>query len=155
MSKDSYTIATGSIRVHLHHGAAFLSYIPEEIFDIHIHINPTAKTYHATISMNFWRGSEEIDIEMPSDIIEELVGLSENKEFMSLTEEEIFPNKAMLDGRDIAISICRDNTKVSFSSNLLEDTLENGILPTAKGEFKTPFDRIAAIGKEYKTAQKG
>ena len=155
MNKDSYTHASGSIRVHLHHGAAFLGYIPEEIFDIHIHINPTAKTYHATISMDFWRGSEEFDIEIPTDIIEELVGLSENKEFMSLTEEELFPNMAMLDGRDIAISICRDNTKVSFSSNLLEDTLDNGLLPTTKGEFKTPFDRLAAIGKEYKKAHKG
>lgn len=105
--------------------------------------------------MDFSRGSKEIDIEIPSDIIEELVGLSENKEFMSLTEEEIFPNMWMLNGMDISFSIFRDNTNVSCSRNLREDTLQNGILPTTKGELKTPFDRLADIGKKYKTAHQG
>lgn len=155
MSKVSYSIATGSIRVHLHYGSNFPAYFNEDVFDIHIHINPNSKTYHATISMDFSRGSKEIDIEIPSDIIEELVGLSENKEFMSLTEEEIFPNMWVLDGMDISFSIFRDNTNVSCSRNLREDTLQNGILPTTKGEFKTPFDRLADIGKEYKTAHQG
>ena len=57
----------------------------------------------------------------------------------------IFPDKSMLDGNDVRITVRSDIGNLSLSSNLLDDTLLNGWLPTTKMNFHTPFAPLAAL----------
>ncbi len=143
---------TGTIRVHIHRGGAILFTMDPDAFDIYLNMDLATQTYHATVEAEYCIGpcrefkQHVFDVEVSSDILAAVIELTHDEEFMALKVDDIFPGISMLDGRDIEISIQGDNGKLSLSENTLEDTLANGLLPTTNKVFKTPFDRLAAIG---------
>ena len=73
-----------------------------------------------------------------------MVRLAQDKDFMSIKNADIFPDKAMLDGNDVRITVRSDIGTLSLDSNMLDDTLLDGWLPTTKMNFHTPFSQFAA-----------
>ena len=65
---------------------------------------------------------------------------------MSLKEDDIFPGHVMLDCYDVCINVKSDAGNLSLSSNMLDFTFHEGIIPTPTGVFRTPFHRLAAMG---------
>lgn len=142
----------GTIRVHILRGPGTCMLMEPDVFDLYLNINVAAKAYHATVEAEYLTGpwkewkKHVIDVEIPSDILDEVVQMAQDKEFMDLKDKDIFPGVLMLDGRFIEISVQSDAGKCSLCGNALEDTLLSGIIPTKDKDFQTPFDRLAAIG---------
>ena len=67
---------------------------------------------------------------------------------MSLKDEDIFPDIMMLDGNDVIISVKTDECNLVLNSNMLDDTLSNGIIRVEGGEIQTPFHQLADIAFE-------
>ena len=116
-------------------------------FDFYLNIHPATKTYNATIeSTESCTGNRlSVSPDIPSDVLEQMVRLAMNNDFMSIKNADIFPDKSMLDGNDVRITVRSDIGNLSLSSNLLDDTLLNGWLPTTKMNFHTPFAPLAAL----------
>ena len=114
-------------------------------FDFYLNIIPASKTYNATVerdeSLNGRRLVTSVDI--PSEALERMVRLAQDKDFMSIKNADIFPDKAMLDGNDVRITVRSDIGTLSLDSNMLDDTLLDGWLPTTKMNFHTPFAQLA------------
>ena len=142
----------GTVRVHVHRGGALYIPMNPDAFDIFLNVNLNAKVYHATVEAEYQTGpwheikKHVFDVEVPSDILEELIRLAQDKDFISLKNNDIFPGILALDGRDVEISVQTDSSRCSLRSNMLEDTIDSGVLPTTNGFFQTPFDRLATIG---------
>ena len=81
--------------------------------------------------------------EVPSEVLEQIVRLASNKDFMSIRNEELFPDEVGLDGIDVLIQVRSDFGCLSIDSNLLERTLRDGWIPTTKMNFHTPFSQFA------------
>ena len=73
-----------------------------------------------------------------------MVRLAHNKDFMSIKNADIFPDKAMLDGNYVKITVKSDIGTLSLDSNMLDDTLLDGWIPTTRMNFHTPFSQLAA-----------
>ena len=142
----------GTVRVHIHHGSGMCLLTAPDVFDLYLNINVAANTYHATVEAEYLTGPWKewkkhiIDVEVPTNILAEVIQMAQDKEFMALKDKDIFPGVMMLDGRHVEISVLGDIGKCSLMGNVLEDTLYSGIIPTKDKDFQTPFDRLAAIG---------
>ena len=119
-----------------------------EGFDLYLNINPSSMTYNATAeSVESCFGMRLLtSVDVPSEAIEQMVRLAHNKDFMSVKNADIFPDKAMLDGNDVRITVKSDIGHLSLDSNMLDDTLLDGWLPTTRMNFHTPFAQFAALG---------
>ena len=117
-------------------------------FDFYLNIDTNRNTYHATIEHGFPPNKEITSIEIPSDVLDEVVALAHNKKFMSLKNKDIFSDLIMMDGYDVRISVKSDAGSVSLDSNMLDDTLWDGVIILADGGIKTPFDKLAAFAFE-------
>ena len=137
----------GTIRVRITRDASFIITMEPEAFDLYLNINPTAKTYNATVEYeaNFGEKKNVVPVVVPDDVIEDVIKLSGDKTFMALKNNGIFPDMVMLDGNDVKISVKADTGNVVLDSNMLEDTLWNGEIVIKDAIIQTPFDRLAAI----------
>lgn len=139
----------GTIRVKIVRQEGFVYMMGPNGFELFINIKPENKTYHATLETEIEYGKKQLlDIEIPNQAIVDLVDLTKDKKFMSLKEEEIFPDLMILDGMDVTISVKTDDGNLNLNSNMLEDTLWNGVIPIEGGEILTPFHLISAIAFE-------
>ena len=102
--------------------------------------------YNATAeSVESFNGRRLVtSVEIPPEALERMVRLAQDKDFMSIKNADIFPDKAMLDGNDVRITVRSDIGTLSLDSNMLDDTLLDGWLPTTKMNFHTPFSQFAA-----------
>ena len=116
-------------------------------FDLYLNIHPTTETYNATIESTESRTGDRLSIspEIPSDVLEQMVRLAMNNDFMSIKNVDIFPDEEMLDGNDVRITVRSDIGNLTLSSNLLDDTFLKGWLPTNKMNFHTPFAHLATL----------
>lgn len=121
-----------------------------DAFDFFLHIIPATETYNAVIeSRDICTGKNIcLPAEVPSEALEQIVRLASNKDFMSIRNEELFPDEVGLDGIDVWIQVRSDFGCLSIDSNLLERTLRDGWIPTTKMNFHTPFHRLAALAFE-------
>ncbi len=78
-------------------------------------------------------------------VIEEIIELSLDEHFMALNNYDIFPNAMMLDGNDVIISVKTDSGNLTLESNMLDESLSNGIIEMGGGEIPTPFHQLAEI----------
>lgn len=135
----------GTVRVKISRWPGYI-YTGGSGFDFYLNIIPATMTYNATaesiVSFSGRRLVTSVDI--PSEALERMVRLAQNKDFMSIKNADIFPDKAMLDGNDVRITVRSDIGALSLASNMLDDTLLDGWLPTAKMNFHTPFSQFAA-----------
>ena len=115
-------------------------------FDFYLNIIPATMTYNATAeSVESFNGRRLVtSVEIPTEALERMVRLAQDKDFMSIKNADIFPDKAMLDGNDVRITVRSDIGTLSLDSNMLDDTLLDGWLPTTKMNFHTPFSQFAA-----------
>ncbi len=116
-------------------------------FDFYLNIHPATETYNATIeSVESSSGNRiSFSADIPSGALERMVRLAMNKDFMSVRNGDIFPDKAMLDGNDVRITVHSSIGNLSLNSNLLDDTLLDGWIPTTKMNFHTPFAQFAHL----------
>ena len=137
----------GTIRVKITRSEGLIYTMGPGGFELYLNIQPAEGIYHVTLESEGedFRKPNVQDIEVPAEVLEEIVALSQNKNFMSLKNDDIFPDMMMLDGNDVTISVKTDAGNVSLDSNMLEDTLWDGIIPVADGEIQTPFSKLAAI----------
>lgn len=135
----------GFVRVKISRWPSYI-YTGGDGFDFYLNIHPASMTYNATAeSVESCTGRRLItSVDIPSEALERMVRLSQNKDFMSIKNADIFPDKAMLDGNDVRITVKSDLGNLSLSCNMLDDTLLNGWLPTKKMNFHTPFSQFAA-----------
>ncbi len=136
----------GFIRVKISRWPGFI-YTGGDGFDFYLNIHPATETYNATIesveSCTGRRLSYSADI--PSEALERMVRLAMNKDFMAVRNSDIFPDKAMLDGNDVRIKVRSDIGNLSLDSNMLDDTLLDGWIPTTKMNYHTPFAQLAEL----------
>lgn len=116
-------------------------------FDFYLNIHPATETYNATIeSVESCSGNRmSFSADIPSDALERMVRLAMNRDFMAVRNGDIFPDKAMLDGNDVRITVRSDIGNLSLSSNMLDDTLLDGWIPTTKMNYHTPFAQFADL----------
>ena len=140
----------GTIRVKITRSSGLIYTMGPDGFELYLNIKPAEGIYHATLeSEGESHNKPNIqDIEVPSEVLEETVALSQNKAFMSLKNDDIFPDMMMLDGNEVSITVKTDASNVSLDSNMLEDTLWDGVIPVADDAFQTPFHKLAAIAFE-------
>ena len=136
----------GNVRVNISSMSGIISSQGDE-FDIFLHIIPASETYNAVIESRDIRTGKKIciPVEVPSDALEQIVRLALNKDFMSIKNDDIFPDNEMLDGPVASIQVRSDLGCLSIFSNMLERTLLDGWIPTTKMNFHTPFHRVAAL----------
>ncbi len=136
----------GFIRVKISRWPGYI-YTGGDGFDFYLNIHPVKETYNATIeSVESCSGKRlSCPADIPSDVLERMVRLAMDKDFMVVKNRDIFPDKAMLDGNDVRITVRSDIGNLSLSSNLLDDTLLDGQIPTAKMNFHTPFAQLADL----------
>ena len=140
----------GTVRVKITRRCGSFITIGPDGFDLFLNIDLATKTFHASVEVDAEKlpKRKTIDIEIPTGVIEQIVELSQNKEFMSLKNDDIFPDMMMMDGNEVQIKIKSDIGSVSLDSNMLDDTLLNGFIPTSKGDFDTPIHELAAIARD-------
>ena len=136
----------GTIRVHITRREGLIIYMAPQAFDFYLNIDTQNGTYHATIEVDqsFPPKKEVTSIEVPQEVLTEVVKLAQNKDFLALNNDNIFPNMVMADGNDVSISVKTDDGNVSLDSNMLEDTLWNGFIPVGEYGIETPFDKLVA-----------
>ena len=136
----------GNVRVKISRWPGYI-FTGGDGFDFYLNINPASMTYNATAeSVESCTGKRLVtSVDIPSEALERMVRLAQNKDFMSIKDVDIFPDKAMLDGNDVRITVRSDLGNLSLSSNMLDDTLLNGWLPTTKMNFHTPFAQFADL----------
>lgn len=139
----------GTIRVKISRRSGLICPMGPDSFDLYLIIKLASKTYHATLESEGESGNKRvIDIIIPTNVIEGIVELSRDQFFMSLKDEDIFPDIMMLDGNDVTISVKTDECNLVLNSNMLDDTLSNGIISVEGGEIQTPFHHLAEIAFE-------
>lgn len=137
----------GTIRVKISRSTGqFLTADPEG-FEFYLYICPEQKVYNATIENEdgIPPKKQVIAVEVPNEVLEEVFKLANNKAFMSIKNDHIFPDMMMMDGNEVQIKVKSDIGNVSLDSNMLDDTLFNGFLPTSKGDFDTPIHELVTI----------
>lgn len=136
-----------TIRIHISRREGMSLMMGENDFDLYLNIIPTEKKYHATVETEsgYPPQKQVISVEVPSDALDVMVAISLDKGFMSIKNEDIFPDIMMLDGNDIKISIKSDIGNLSLDSNMLEDTLMDGIIPVEGKDYDTHLHVLAAV----------
>ena len=137
----------GTIRIHISRADGCIFLEEPESFELYLNIDTKQNTYHATVEAErgLSRKKQVTSVEVTTDVLEELVLMAQNKDFMALNNDVIFPNMAMLDGNVVSITVKTDVGNVSLDSNMLEDTLWNGFIPVGDFGIQTPLDKLAAI----------
>ena len=135
----------GTVRVKISRWPGYI-YTGGSGFDFYLNIIPASMSYNATAeSVESFNGRRLVtSVDIPSEALERMVRLAQDKDFMSIKNDDIFPDKAMLDGNDVRIMVRSDIGTLSLDSNMLDDTLLDGWLPTTKMNFHTPFSQFAA-----------
>ena len=135
----------GTVRVKISRWPGYI-YTGGGGFDFYLNIIPASMSYNATAeSVESFNGRRLVtSVDIPSEALERMVRLAQDKDFMSIKNADIFPDKAMLDGNDVRITVRSDIGTLSLDSNMLDDTLLDGWLPTTKMNFHTPFSQFAA-----------
>ena len=136
----------GFVRVKISRWPGFI-YTGGDGFDFYLNIHPATETYNATIeSVENCSGKRlYCPADIPSDVLERMVRLAMDKDFMAVKNGDIFPDKAMLDGNDVRITVRSDIGNLTLNSNTLDDTLLDGWIPTTKMNFHTPFAQLADL----------
>ena len=140
----------GTIRVRIKRETCLILYPTPEAFDFYLNICLAANTYNATVEYAEEYGSKKkiVPIEVPSKVIDDVIALSGNKTFMSLTSDVIFPDIVMMDGNYVRISVKTATGNLTLDGNILEDTLMHGSILLRESVIQTPFDSLAAIAFE-------
>lgn len=135
----------GTVRVKISRWPGYI-YTGGGGFDFYLNIIPASMAYNATAeSVESFNGRRLVtSVDIPSEALERMVRLAHDKDFMSIKNADIFPDKAMLDGNDVRITVRSDIGTLSLDSNMLDDTLLDGWLPTTKMNFHTPLSQFAA-----------
>lgn len=136
----------GNVRVRISSMSGIIRSVGD-VFDIFLHIIPVSETYNAVVESLDIRTNKKISIpvDVLSEVLEQIVRLALNRDFMSIKNDEIFPDNVMLDGNVVSIQVRSDLGCLSIFSNMLEHTLLDGWIPTTKMNFHTPFHRLAAL----------
>ena len=140
----------GTIRVKISRSTGqFLTADPEG-FEFYLNICPGQKMYNATVENEdgIPPKKQVTPVEVPNEVLEEVVKLASDKTFMSIKNDDIIPDMMMMDTDEVQIKVKSDIGSVSLDSNMLDDTLLNGFLPTSKGDFDTPIHELASIACE-------
>ena len=138
----------GTIRVKISRRSGVISLMGPDGFDLYLNIKLANKTYHATLECDGELGKRSLfEISVPTRVIEDIVELSQNEQFMALKDDDIFPNAnaMMLDGNDVTLSVKTETGNLTLENNLLDETLSNGIIEIEDGEIQTPFHQLAEI----------
>lgn len=140
----------GTVRVHISRREGMCYIMGDNDFDFFLNVIPEERKYHATAEneSGFPPKKKAISVDIPSDVIDKMLALAQDKGFMSIKNDEIFPDMMMLDGDDIKITVKSDIGSISLDSNMLADTLINGIIPVADKEYSTPIHELTAIACE-------
>lgn len=141
----------GTVRVRIFNYPGFRLVTPyDDSWEMYLNVNLEAKMYHATVEVVTVAPSRRryVSVTVPSAVIDAVVKLAQDKDFMTLKNGEIFPELAYLDGRMIQIKVASDAGSVNLDNSCLEDTLLDGKLASTKKVFNTPFHRLAAIAYE-------
>lgn len=140
----------GTVRVRIFNYPGFTLIHSDDSWEMYLNVNLEAKTYHATVEVLAVTPSRRryVSVTVPSVVIDAVVKLAQDKDFMTLKNGEIFPDLACLDGRMIQIKVASDAGSVNLDNPLLEDTLLDGKIPSDKKLFRTPFHRLAATAYE-------
>ena len=135
----------GTVRIKISRWPGYI-YTGGSGFDFYLNIIPDSMAYNATAeSVESFNGRRLVtSVEIPTEALERMVRLAQDKDFMSIRNADIFPDKAMLDGNDVRITVWSDIGTLSLDSNMLDDTLMDGWLPTMKMNYHTPFSQFAA-----------
>ncbi len=114
-------------------------------FDFYLNIIPATMTYNAAAESVESSGGRRLvtSVDIPSEALERMVRLAQNNDFMSIKNADIFPDKDRRGGNEVKISVQSDIGTLSLNSNLLDDTLLKGWLPTTNMNFHTPFSQFA------------
>ena len=148
--KRSKADNAGTVRIKIsRHEGCFITMEPTD-FDFYLNINLADKKYHATVETEagFPPKKQVISVEVPSETLDIMAAIAQDKEFMSIKNDDIFPDMMMLDGYDVKISIKSDVGSLSLDSNMLDDTLRDGILPTVGMTYHTRIHELAAVACE-------
>ena len=136
----------GTVRVRISRRSGIFYSVGPNGFDLYLNIRLANKTYYATLESEDELGKKTVmEISVPTKVIEDIVVLSNNTSFLSLKDEEIFPDIAMLDGYDVLISVKTDSGDLTLESNMLDETLSNGIIEFKGEDILTPFHQLAQI----------
>lgn len=113
-------------------------------FVFYLNIIPATMTYNAAAeSVESSSGRRLVtSVDIPSEALERMVRLAQNNDFMSIKNADIFPDMTRLSGNEVRITVRSDIGTLSLDSNLLDDTLLKGWLPTSKMNFHTPFSQF-------------
>ena len=117
----------GTVRVKISRWPGYI-YTGGSGFDFYLNIIPASMVYNATAeSVESFNGRRLVtSVDIPSEALERMVRLAQDKDFMSIKNADIFPDKAMLDGNDVRITVRSDIGPLSLDSNMLDDTLLDG-----------------------------
>ena len=137
----------GTVRIHISRDDGYIVLMDPKAFDLYLNVNTNNNTYHATVETE--RGcppkKNVTSVEVPSEVLDELIEMARSKEFLALNNDVIFPDMLMMDGNHVSISVRSDAGNVSLDSNMLEDTLWNGFIFVGDNGIQTPIDKLAAI----------
>lgn len=137
----------GTVRVKISKRPGTLTFFGKDDFDLFLNINPAAMTYNATAEKEQGLTGKRlsVSVDVPSELLERIVRLAQNRDFMSIKNEDIFPDMAMLDGNHVEIKVKTDTCGIALDSNMLEDTLHDGCIHTSRMNFVTPFNLLADL----------
>lgn len=140
----------GTIRVKITRSTGLFYTADPEGFEFYLNICPGQKVYNATVENEdgIPPKKQVVPVEVSNEVLDAVVKLANDKAFMSIKNDDIFPDMMMMDGNEVQIKIKSDGGSVSLDSNMLDDTLLNGFIPTSKGDFDTPIHELAAIACE-------
>lgn len=140
----------GTIRVKITRSTGLFYTGDPEGFEFFLNIFPEQKVYNATVENEdgIPPKKQVVPVEVSNEVLDAVVKLANDKAFMSIKNDDIFPDLMMMDGNEVQIRIKSDVGSVSLDSNMLDDTLINGFIPTSKGDFDTPIHELAAIACE-------
>jgi len=140
----------GTIRVKITRSTGLFYTGDPEGLEFYLNICPEQKVYNATVENEdgIPPKKQVTPVEVPNEVLDGVVKLANDKAFMSIKNDDIFPDMMMMDGNDIKISIKSDIGSLSLDSNMLEDTLMDGIIPTAEMDYHTHLHELAAVAFE-------
>lgn len=84
----------GTIRVHITREEGIPVLLDSQAFDYYLNIDTQNGTYHATIEVEkgYPPKKDVTSIEVAKEVLEEVVSLAQNKNFLALNNDNIFPS---------------------------------------------------------------
>ena len=136
----------GLILLHLQeHGGSIMT-LDECYKNFFLAINTSENTYNAELREDTY-GTEgakpnRYPMQLTTAILNSVVELATNEDFMSLTEEDVQGEFMVLDGMDVLIDLKANGKRFNVDTNVMMDVTENGTIE-AKGKiFKTKLHLI-------------